>query len=404
MLWHACDKIIFSLSLSVCPYCILCFSDSLHVHILVQKISVDFFTECMDFIDIGKTASIDLAELHIFPWPLLPFCPGFVASAFPCHVSIRLCGWEPWKEMCKVSLRSWRQPRPQPKKVRLLFGAFNGCRKAMRNWLSVTRTRWCSCMWPWNELVEKLLGSVHMLGWRQRHVQTTLLKQNFYVVPRRGRENLLQDMKEYLVDPCDLPDLPVTFDPKESFILDDAAPRGKLGLGVTIMELSAGTQRDRSTSVPVQQAQKSVEGGDKVEALSAADRPMASVPVQGCCFDWKAFVQSLAIATLRGNDRKRCRGNHCREHQESFRQWQTTFRRCISSPTQWHFGWPATRSIWWPNYRHSRSPTMKLTQRSSFLAQAVINFSYLWFGANFSIQSYIALCLSNSNLFLLLVT
>lgn len=139
------------------------------------------------------------------------------------------------------------------------------------------------------------ISAVHMLGWRQRHVQTTLLKQNFYVVPRRGRENLLQDMKEYLVDPCDLPDLPVTFDPKESFILDDAAPRGKLGLGVTIMELSAGTQRDRSTSVPVQQAQKSVEGGDKVEALSAAARPMESVPVQAAALTERPSSRVLQL-------------------------------------------------------------------------------------------------------------
>lgn len=33
------------------------------------------------------------------------------------------------------------------------------------------------------------------------------------------------------------------------------------------------------------------------------------------------------------------------------------------------------------------------------LRQVVANFSYLWFGANFSIQSYIALCLPSSNLF-----
>lgn len=89
------------------------------------------------------------------------------------------------------------------------------------------------------------INAAMLLGWRQKHVQTTLLKQSFLVVPKRGREHLETDLKDYLVNPEDLPDLPVTFDPKESMLFDDSAPRQKLGLGVQVMELAAGTARDR---------------------------------------------------------------------------------------------------------------------------------------------------------------
>ena len=89
------------------------------------------------------------------------------------------------------------------------------------------------------------INSAMLLGWNQQQVQTTKLKQNFYVVPRQGREHFLKDLAEYIVDPANLPDLPVTFDPAQSIIMDDSAPRGKLGLGVQVMELAAGIKRQR---------------------------------------------------------------------------------------------------------------------------------------------------------------
>jgi len=120
------------------------------------------------------------------------------------------------------------------------------------------------------------INSAMLLGWTQQHVQTSLLKQSFFVVPKAGREHLLQDLASFVVDPESLPDLPITVDAADSIIFDDSAPRQKLGFGVQVLELAAGVHRKRSVSAMAASAEQAVplENGQ----ATSSSLPESTVP------------------------------------------------------------------------------------------------------------------------------
>jgi hypothetical protein len=110
--------------------------------------------------------------------------------------------------------------------------------------------------------------------WRQKIVATTTLKQTFWAVPKAMNPKLLDtDLAKFLVDVASIHEWPPNVNPAKFFILDQAAPRSSLGLGVMEIELALGRQKTQDLDEPA------AGGGQHMLRAEGDDSASASVNV-----------------------------------------------------------------------------------------------------------------------------
>ena len=96
------------------------------------------------------------------------------------------------------------------------------------------------------------INAAQLLGWKQRLCQSTAVKCTYWLVPKTNVP-VLGDLAQYVVDPSTVVDVPAGLNLTENYLMDDAAPRASLGLGVRSIQVSMAIQRTKGV-VPRQES------------------------------------------------------------------------------------------------------------------------------------------------------
>ena len=88
--------------------------------------------------------------------------------------------------------------------------------------------------------------------WKVKTIQTTFLRQTFWIVPRAGNPDLNEDadIRPAILHADDFEEFPQNLDPATVFIVDQKVERSKLRFGVSTLELSIGVARSKHFGSP----------------------------------------------------------------------------------------------------------------------------------------------------------